>query len=437
MLNNLSIEFPLAQVAPKRALSFVLKQARYAHDVATITFRDWDVQYENIKPGDPVKCSLIGQGPEKEFVGYIYDIKPEITPGKRTATITVIGASYRMKQAKQRVFENTTATQVVKTIAKEYGFKVEADAHPRVYPQIVQPGISDFQLLARLAQQSGFIFRVDNTTIKFKKPTTDYNANRGNAERFDMRNANDPKGSTLYSFNLILGESVKFSDAYKSAVQVGGVDPYTIETSLVTNKVRNETLRKVSSTEIFDSYATDTVAPDPVTAFYEAQSADERNRFPYRSHIRAVGAPSVAPGMPVYLDGVDKLYNGYWVVLSTEHHITQTNNNNAYTYTTFAQVGTDSLSKANALNNVKFEKPSAIRKRALVPGIRNYPQNVKSTLTVGTEDYSNPISQITLRGKGSSYKYTKPHLWVFDGQTTTKYVANSNKSAITVARKRS
>jgi len=427
MYNYLAIEFPLAQQAPKRTSAFILKQSRYAHEIATARFKDWDVKYADIKPGDPVKCLLRGRDTSREFVGYIHDIKPEITPTARFVTITIIGASYKLKQAKQRVFENMTAPAVVRAIAKEHNFAVDIESHPRVYPQIVQAGISDFQLIARLAQQCGYLFRVDNTTIKFKKVTTDYNANRDNAQKFDMRQSGSPAGHTLYSFNLILGESNRYSDAYKSAVQVGGVDPTNNVVSLVTNQVKASTIRDSSVPEFFDSFATDTVAPEPTTAYYEAVSADERNRFPYRAHVQVIGTPNIAPGMPVYLDGVDNKYSGYWIVLSAEHHIVETKPN-VLQYTLYLQVGSDSVGEAKPLNNVKTLKPSVIKKRALIPGTKNNPPSNKSKLTKGTGKYGNHFSQVTNRSKGSTYVNQVAHVWIFDGQTTAEFVKPSSKS---------
>jgi len=423
VFNYATIEFPLAQVSPQRLSSLILSQTRYAHELVTVRFRDWDIQYDNIKPGDPAKITLRSNTNNRDFVGYIHDIRPEITPGKRFTTVSIIGASYILKQPKQRVFENVTASDVVRAIATENNFAIDVEDHPRVYPQIVQPGITDLQLMARLAQQCGYLFRIENTTVKFKKVTTDYNLHRDSAPIFEMRNANDPQGSTLYSFNLTLGESIRYSDGYKSAVQVGGVDPITKLASVVTNQARAKTLREKYRTEFFDNYATDTVAPDAISAYYEAVSADERNRFPYRASIQVIGDPTLAPGMPVYLDGVDRDYNGYWIVLSAEHHVYE-EKQNVLTYVTYLQVGTDSVGGANSLNNFNVLKPSTIRKRALVPGVRNIPTS-KSTLTKGTGTHTNTFSQITRRAKGAAYARQTPHIWIFDGNTTRQFVTPS------------
>ena len=423
MFNYVTVEFPLAQVSPKRISSFILSQTRYAHELVTVRFRDWDVQYANVKPGDPAKVTLRSTSNSRDFVGYIHDIRPEITPGSRFTTVSIIGASYTLKQPKQRVFENTTASDVIRKIAAEHNFATDVEDHPRVYPQIVQAGITDLQLMARLAQQCGYLFRIENTTVKFKKVTTDYNLHRASAPIFEMRSANDPLGSTLYSFNLTLGESIRYSDAYKSAVQVGGVDPITKLASVVTNQERAKTIRETSRTEFFDSYATDTVAPDAVSAYYEAVSADERNRFPYRAQVQVIGNPTLAPGMPVYLDGVDRQYNGYWIVLSAEHHVYE-QSQNVLTYVSYLQVGTDSVGGANSLNNVKVLKPSTIKKRALIPNVRNVPSS-KSSLKKGTGVYTNAFSQITRRGKGSAYTNQTPHIWIFDGATTKGFVTPS------------
>jgi hypothetical protein len=382
MYNYISIQFPLSEKPPQRVYSFTLNQERYAHEVAVVKFKDWDIRKTHINPGEPVKCILRGKDSSREFVGYIHDIKPQITPGKNTTTMTIIGASYRLKQQRQRVFENVTASDVVRSIAQEYKFSAYVQDHPRVYDQVVQAGHSELQLMSRLARQCGYSLRIENTALHFKDLTADFTTYRGTAQSFYMSGANEPKGSTLYSFNLTLGESVRYSDAYKSAVQVGGVDPRTSEINLVTAQIREETLRENSQVEFFDSYDTKTVTPGFIPAVYEAKSADERNRFAYRARVQILGTPTVGPDKPVYLTGIGPEYSGYWVVLSAKHHVVETAPN-IMQYTTFLEVGTDSIGTASVWKDEAVLAPSDIKIRKLTLNARNVAGADASVLTDG------------------------------------------------------
>jgi hypothetical protein len=402
MLNYVSIEFPLADNPPKRITSFTVTQERYAHEMITVQFRDWDVQYNNVKPGNPVKCQLRGTDTSRDFYGYIHDIRPHITPGGRFTEMTIIGASYQLKQANQRVWQNVTATQVIKKIAAEHHFSTSIDDHPRVYDQIVQPGITDLQLMTRLAKQCGYTLRIENTAIHFKNFVTDFNKYKSNAPQFIMRNANDPAGSTLYSFDLLVSESYKYLDSYKSAIQIGGVDPNSIKAAIATNQTRPTTIRVKQEVELFDSYATDVVAPSSTIAYYEALAADERNRFPYRARVQVLGYPTVNPDKPIYLDGLGPTYSGYWIVLGAIHHVIETSPN-VFQYTTTLDIGADSLGAARTFARHNATKPSATRIRQITVGSRNVPDKHKTKLVKGSGTNSNTgLSVVTNRSRNSN-----------------------------------
>lgn len=411
MLNYVSFDFPLGTNPPQRITSFTVNQERYAHEMITVKFRDWDMQYSNIKPGNPVTCTLRSTDKSRVFYGYIHDIRPHITPGARFTDMTIIGASYQLKQANQKVFQNVTATDVVKKVASSHGFSVEFDEHPRVYEQIVQPGITDLQLLTRLAKQCGYTLRVENTAIHFKNFITDFNKYKKSADSFVMRNANDPQGSTLYSFDLLLSESYKYLDSYKSAIQVGGVDPLANTLNIATNQSRPTTIKTKSEIELFDSYATDVVAPGSTIAYYEAKAADERNRFPYRARVTVIGSPNIKPDQPVYLEGLGPDYSGYWIVLSAIHSVIETSPN-VFQYTTTMDVGADSLGMARAFTKNDVTKPGKTKLRELTFGVRNVPIKHKTKLVRGSSKISNVgLSSVTNRSKGTKALNATPYVY--------------------------
>lgn len=437
MFNYVSVEFPLAENPPSRISSFALTLNRYAHETATIRFRDWDVRYNHIRPGEPVKCVLRGQGGMREFVGYIHDIRPEITPGKRFVEITVIGASYKMKQARQRVYYNTTASEVVRQIASSYLFDSKVEDHPRVYPQIVQAGHTDLELCTRLAKQCGYTFRIENTTVYFEPLTAEYTRSRNSAEVFSMREANDPKGSTLYSFNLMIGESNRYSDAYKSAVQVGGVDPSSVNSYTVTNATRPEATREDYVSEFFDSFATDIVAPGAEVAAYEAYAIDQRNRYPYRAQAEVIGTANITPDKPVYISGVGPEYSGYWVVLSATHRVVE-DKPNILRYTTILKLGADSLGSAKAwTDGALISAPDVLSVRPLVEGTKNVPTSFSSALTDGSTVFNNSGFPDAINRESLTAGRT-PYLWLSDtkgsSSGSTYLCQTSNKTAFTMTR---
>lgn len=408
------MSFPLAQNPPKRVVAFNLMQNRYAHEIATVRFRDWNVQLNDIKPTDPVKCILRGKDSSREFVGYIHDIKPEITPSNRSVTVTLIGASYVLKQAKQRVFENVTADAVIKKIASEYGFSAYTDPHPRVYEQVAQAGHSELQIMARLARQCGYTLRVENTSIYFKKLTSDFQAFKSSASSFIMRDSNNPRGSTLYSFALTMGESIEYADAYKSAPRVGGVDPRSLNSNLVTNQIRPEAIRQKSSAELFDSFATEIVAPSYDVAYYESEALDQKNRFPYRASIKVLGTPTLSPDKPIFLDGIGLDYSGYWIILSARHEIVETSSN-VLQYTTILEVGSDSLGQAKVFNDLAIFTPDELKLRKLQTGYRNVYDSGASVISVNNNSVDLSNSKIVDIGNRKLPNVIKPsntYKWV-------------------------
>lgn len=70
------------------------------------------------------------------------------------------------RETSSRVFANVRRSDVVRTIARERGYGddvVDIEETPVVYPRIAQSGLTDAQLLVRLARQEGFEFYVDQT----------------------------------------------------------------------------------------------------------------------------------------------------------------------------------------------------------------------------------------------------------------------------------
>ncbi|MFZ4583135.1 MAG: contractile injection system protein, VgrG/Pvc8 family [Paludibacter sp.] len=394
MFNHIHVEFPGTSLGPKYTYSATIKQSRFEHEIAIINFRDWGVEYDVVKPKTPVKVIITGTKTKRNFYGYVHHVRTDQTPGKNFTELVVIGASYLMGNPSQTIYKETTADRVIKTIATKHSFVCDPSPHPRVYPQISQTGHTDWEFMVRLAKQSGYTLRAENTELYFQPILQDFTNLRQNAPKFIMRGVTDPEGSTIYSFKPLIGESLDFKDAKKAAIAISGLDKTSNSRIAITKQIKNKKTRRKQQSEFFNQFDTSVVANDIETAGYEAEAADNKNTFPYRARVEVLGDPDLRPDLPVFLDGLGTTYSGYWVVLEAEHRIIEEQLNQQL-YTTVITVGIDSLGTADSwADNKVVTSPDYLQKRTIIP-------NVKQTKVVPKTGLSAPSTFPTPQTKGT------------------------------------
>jgi phage protein D len=396
------VSFPSADVPPLIVSSLYFYQERYKHEYAVVSFRDWNVAYDNIRPGSPVQVKLKNSTSSTDFYGYVHHTEQNRAPGLNYTDVHIIGASYMMKQPSQAVYLNSTADQIVTKIAKKHGFSYNAVPHPRVFPQISHAGLSDFDMLHKLAKQTGYSLTVKNTSIHYQPVTHQFNQNKINAPIFVMRDQAHPGGSTLYSFDVLIGESLDQNGEIKAATAIAGVDATSGKVFQVTNQQRPKSLRQKFQSELFDAFASRIVAPSVNAAKSEAAAVDERTKFAYQATVEVIGTPNLAPDQPIYLDGIGADFSGYWVIMSTEHKVEST----SYTlqkYTTILTVGTDSLGKTVANGSISngVNEPKLGVARTIIPGVRQTAQkpitNLQASLRTGSKNTSLTFGNVNNR----------------------------------------
>lgn len=146
-----------------------LYQVMEEHDRLILHFkgkpsnRDTTVSY-----GDPVIFEYKSGKTSYMFYGTVYQIDPKNTQQANNLDIICLSASAtELKNTDQQIYTNVTADQVVSKIAAKNSMKAITQRHPRVRKSIVQAGQSYWQLLRRLAKQTGFALRAENTNIIF------------------------------------------------------------------------------------------------------------------------------------------------------------------------------------------------------------------------------------------------------------------------------
>jgi len=426
MFNYVKVNFPNTTIPPiLRVYSMSFYQNRYQHEVANIKFRDWSVDYDVVSSGSPITFVLSNGSSSKTFYGYVHHINIERDTDFFTTEIVAVGASMVMKNQSQQIYKGLSADGIIKAIAKRNNFVCFAVPHPRIYPQVAQAGHSDWELMVRLAKQSGYSLRAENTELYFQPMMYEYTNKRQEANKFTMRDANHPSGSTLYSFESAIGEAIPQGDETKAAVAVSGLDSISFTPLSITQQVRAPKTRFKASPEFFDKYATDVVVSDPTVAKYEAEAAENRTIFPYRATAEVLGTPDLRPDAPVYLDGLENYYSGYWTILGTEHRIVEAERN-TQTYTTILYLGTDSLgSSITWTDGQKVTFPDYRTARTIIPGVLQTnvaPTTIlrKTSLNIGPQN-NGSFGSLANRVKG----FTDGPIWI-TGTATLDPIAQSS-----------
>ena len=365
MFSQLTVRFPNALSQPLRVHRLSYRQANYEHDYARVLFRDWDLDISRIRPGSPMVITL----DSKEFVGYVHDVKVTSDNNSNFTEVGFIGASYVMRQSSQKTFYNQTGSAIAESLAKKYNFAYKVQPHPRVYKQVSQAGLTDWQLLVKIAKECGYFVRMDSTTLVFQSVTSDFEEYITETPVFSKVDAGFKPLNPIYSFSPVVGETLGHEGADRSATAVAGVDPETGKFFKYTKPRRSAPTRQISQPELFDRFSTTSVAPGYEIAKFSANSIDDRSRFPYIAEAEVLGTSRLVVGRAVYLENVGAKYSGYWTVLELTHEVVE-DSLNMYKYTTVISVGSDSLG------------PSAQARFPQVPnkrGVRNISPAIKGT----------------------------------------------------------
>ena len=189
---------------------------------------------EGLIAEDPIVFTFTSGKVVSKWYGYISYIDTTNSMQSGNTDIICLGASYILKNTVQKIYKNTTADQVVADIAKSNGMEAITQRHPRV-KDWVQAGQSQWQMLRRLAKQTGFALRADNTTIYFvsknkiftdKKSSAAYFNYVDNKEISGIVTKADRYGGTILNFIPRLSDKSPESGVRVDRV-VTGIDPKT------------------------------------------------------------------------------------------------------------------------------------------------------------------------------------------------------------------
>lgn len=335
-LTKYSVEFPLSGSTGVLMPMVEIRQSQGSHDVAVVSYGGkLDNMHKSFTTGAPVKIRWSNRWGSNQFVGYVHHVRAHFGSDNYTSDVVCVGASFPLISVKQRSFTNVTADLVVRKIAMEHGLRAVTEPHPRIYETVLQPTISDWALLCRLAKETGYVLRANQTRIEFLSRATFEAQNKPMAQILTMTSGVSNSTSTLstmFDFDPIIGDYLPEIGVSNTRKSVRAVDPATGQT---VSLERGLGLNDVSG--IFTK-PVDTVTNSIQDAQASLDATVEASRFTYRARVSSVGSPVTSPDKMVYLKGLPNPYEGYWTVLSVVHRITDTSR-----YLMDFQVGSDLL----------------------------------------------------------------------------------------------
>lgn len=224
-------EFPNIASFPLPLVRARLIQKGENHDVLELDFKGRVTSPMNsVSNGDPVRFVYGAENVTREWVGYVHHVVPHVSSAATTTRVVCVSASYNLKDSAQKVYANVTADQVISRIAAANGLQAVTQRHPRVHATISNAGQSLWQLMRRLAKQSGFALVVDNTTIKFQSKDQMYADSMRKGLYFEYRDPVTPATttySTLFSFDPIISDNAPELSGGRVERVVGGINKVT------------------------------------------------------------------------------------------------------------------------------------------------------------------------------------------------------------------
>jgi uncharacterized protein involved in type VI secretion and phage assembly len=250
------------------------------------------------------------KAPETLFKGDVVSLEPVFGAGGCSLTVNAYDRAHLLNRSRKvRVFQNQTATDIVKKVVQENGLQCEGEASGAPYEFMQQDNETDWDFIWRLAERCGFEFVVEDTKAYFRKP--------GHGGMVDLE---WPK--TLASFRPRMTAVQQVS-----TVSVYAHDPTTkraieVEAS-APEQIAQIGIERATVAGAF-AEAKVHVATEPVKSMDEGQDLAQALLDKLANgYIAAEGAgpgnPRIKAGVMVNVNGVGSSFSGIYRVATSTH----------------------------------------------------------------------------------------------------------------------
>jgi len=128
-----------------------------------------------------VKSSAPG-GPQPLLSGEVTSLEVELTEQGQHTVVRGLDASHRLFRGTHvEAYLNMTASDIVSRVARRAGVQVQVDSTTLTYEHLAQDGVSDWELLTRLARENNRVLAISDGTLRFTARTPAGDAPSGRA----------------------------------------------------------------------------------------------------------------------------------------------------------------------------------------------------------------------------------------------------------------
>jgi uncharacterized protein involved in type VI secretion and phage assembly len=297
-------------------------------DMFTLVFRDPDrdiLGRAGLEVGKKVKISTTGlteDSPEALIAGEVTSVEADYDSLGTRAVVRGYDKSHRLAAGrKSKTFMNVKYSDIASQIAGDAGLSADVDDSGSTVEHVLQGNVSDLDFLYDIARRIGFECRVDEDTLKFKKPVQSSDA--PDAGDFTSE---DPV-QLVWNHNLLEFRARMSAVAQVKDVKVRGWDPTANEA--VIGQADVEATNAELSTSAADlaqkvGGQTLTVVNHPVSSQDGADGlatarAQQVGSAAFEATAVAVGSPALKAGVAVNVSGTDPALEGKWVVTGSRH----------------------------------------------------------------------------------------------------------------------
>ena len=333
------------------------------HDLMILEFAGLSPELMHLYIETPILVTTYVDGSEPfEFYGYIVFMDPmsESISGLvnnspfQVTRAYCLGASYKMRYKKFKVWESRTLASIVKDIAMEHSLSAAVPSDPYVFPRMVQSEESDWAFLVRAANSIGYNVNVSNTHIHVWDP---YEAMSRNVSFSRLETIKGSGGDLSAKPGQVIAFEARIGDVTpegsRSSDTLFGLD----ESNQIVSASNRDMLKSANlGTPVPTLFSN--VMSGNANSFSMAKKKTEaalRKKFPITASAMLSASTSIKPGGIVYLDKYESQFDGFWYVNKVRHNISQA------ALVTHVDLAKDSLGevKTPPQPNSEYVKPPA------------------------------------------------------------------------------
>lgn len=324
------VRFPLTDVSNYDVVygGVEIHQRIRQHDTASIRIRSRSINAtQAVTSGAPVHITYWGsEGGTGSFVGYVTNIRnmDRDDQGRYVRDVVCVSASRELRRTGFQTYENKTSSEIVQKIAKDLRFNAVIKQHPLRRATIVQDGETYWELMTRLAKRSGYILRVEETTIFFQPLRDMVKTYMSRSPYLTDKGAFSIDGfvpENVESIDAWVGDTSMDEESSADPALITAVEPTTGRAYNVREIPQSALVRGRTSRSGYTRYPSDTVAHSRRDAKILARGAADEGMMAFDASLTVAGNSMIRPYRTVELDIRDGTLNGYWIVKEVRHSI--------------------------------------------------------------------------------------------------------------------